>query len=39
VLNEPSYRKLARRVAESMRRFGGTQEAADRIERVAGGKT
>ena len=36
-LNEPGYRNAARRVAESMRRFGGAQEAADRIERFAGG--
>jgi UDP:flavonoid glycosyltransferase YjiC (YdhE family) len=35
VLNEPGYRKSASRVAESMRRFGGAQEAADRIERFA----
>jgi MGT family glycosyltransferase len=38
VLNDPSYRNAARRVAESMRKFGGTQEAADRIERFAIGK-
>jgi UDP:flavonoid glycosyltransferase YjiC (YdhE family) len=37
VLNEPGYRKSARRVAESMRKFGGAQEAADRIERFANG--
>jgi UDP:flavonoid glycosyltransferase YjiC (YdhE family) len=35
VLNEPGYRTAARRVAESMRRLGGVQEAADRIERFA----
>jgi MGT family glycosyltransferase len=35
VLNEPGYRKAARRVAKSMRKFGGAQEAADRIERFA----
>jgi len=35
VLNEPSYRNSARRVAESMRKFGGAHEAADRIERFA----
>ena len=35
VLNEPGYRTAARRVAESMRQFGGAQEAADRIERFA----
>ena len=39
VLNEPGYRRAARRVAESMRQFGGAQEAADRIERLAAGKT
>ncbi len=38
VLSEPSYRKSARRIAESMRQFGGAQEAADRIERFAAGK-
>jgi len=37
VLNEPSYRRSARRVAESMRQFGGAPDAADRIERLAGG--
>ena len=37
VLNEPGYRSSARRVAESMRQFGGAQEAANRIERLAGG--
>ena len=37
VLNEPCYRKSARRVAESMRSFGGAREAAERIERFAGG--
>lgn len=36
VLNEAGYRKSARRVAESMRKFGGAREAADRIERFAG---
>ncbi len=35
VLNEPGYRKSARRVAESMRKFGGARDAADRIERFA----
>ncbi|MFZ0637535.1 MAG: nucleotide disphospho-sugar-binding domain-containing protein [Candidatus Acidiferrales bacterium] len=38
VLNEPGYRTSARRVAESMRQFGGAQEAARRIERFAAGK-
>jgi UDP:flavonoid glycosyltransferase YjiC (YdhE family) len=37
VLNEPNYRASARRVAESMRRFGGAQLAADRIEELAAG--
>jgi len=36
VLEEPGYRKSARRVAESMRKFGGAREAADRIEQFAG---
>ena len=35
VLNEPRYRKSARRVALSMCQFGGAGEAADRIERLA----
>lgn len=39
VLNESGYRQSARRVAESMRQFGGAQEAADRIERFAASKT
>jgi UDP:flavonoid glycosyltransferase YjiC (YdhE family) len=39
VLNEPSYRRSAGRVAESMRQFGGAPDAADRIERLAGGET
>lgn len=33
VLNEPSYRQSARRVAESMRQFGGARDAAERIEK------
>ena len=32
VLNDPGYRRSARRVAESMLKFGGASEAADRIE-------
>jgi len=32
VLHEPSYRQSARRVAESMRQFGGARAAAERIE-------
>lgn len=35
VLTEPSYRRSAYRVAESMRQYGGAQQAADRIERFA----
>jgi UDP:flavonoid glycosyltransferase YjiC (YdhE family) len=35
VLDEPGYRSSARRVAESMRQFGGAPEAANRIERLA----
>jgi UDP:flavonoid glycosyltransferase YjiC (YdhE family) len=35
VLNEPSYRQSAKRVAESMRHFGGTRAAAERIEEGA----
>ena len=38
VLNEPSYRSSAGRVAESMRKLGGVQEAANRIEGLAKGK-
>jgi len=32
VLNEPSYRQSARRIADSMRHYGGAQAAAGRIE-------
>jgi hypothetical protein len=32
VLNEPSYRQSAKRVAESMRHFGDAGAAAERIE-------
>lgn len=35
VLNEPGYREAARRVAESMRKFGGAAAAAERIEEFA----
>lgn len=38
VLNEPSYRSSAGRVTESMRKLGGVQEAANRIEGLAKGK-
>ena len=36
VLSEPSYRRSAGRVAQSMSKLGGAHEAADRIERLAG---
>ncbi len=36
VLNEPGYRKAARRVADSIRKFGGATQAADRIEQLVG---
>ena len=39
VLDDPRYRKSARRVAESMRKYGGAEEAADRIERFAASQT
>jgi hypothetical protein len=35
VLADPAYRAAARRVAESMRSYGGVQEAANRIEQFA----
>ena len=35
VLNDPAYRSSARRVAESMRHYGGVKQAADRIEKLA----
>jgi UDP:flavonoid glycosyltransferase YjiC (YdhE family) len=35
VLHEPAFRTSAQRVAESMRKYGGAREAADRIERLA----
>jgi len=35
VPNDPSYRAAARRVAESMRQYGGAAAAADRIEAFA----
>jgi UDP:flavonoid glycosyltransferase YjiC (YdhE family) len=35
VLEEPVYRTSAQRVADSMRKYGGSQEAADRLERFA----
>ena len=39
VLNEPDYLRSAQRVAQSMRKFGGVMEAADRIERFADSNT
>jgi len=39
VLHEPSYRQSSRRVAESMRKFGGAEAAADRIEQFASTQT
>jgi len=38
VLNEPSYRESAKRVSESMRRFGGAKAAAERIEEFLGAR-
>jgi len=35
VLSDPSYRNAARRIAESMRQYGGAQQAATRIEQFA----
>jgi MGT family glycosyltransferase len=35
VLTQPDYRRSAQKIAESMRKFGGAGEAADRIERFA----
>ena len=35
VLSQPSYHQSARRVAESMRQFGGADAAAERIEEFA----
>jgi MGT family glycosyltransferase len=35
VLSEPDYRKSAREVAESMRKFGGARDAAERIEQFS----
>lgn len=39
VLNDPGYRHSARQVAESMRQYGGAQQAADLIERFAATKS
>ncbi len=38
VLQEPRYREAARRVAESMRKYGGAAEATHRIEEFAGNR-
>jgi len=35
VLREPGYRRAAQRVSESVHKYGGIQEAADRIEQFA----
>ena len=35
VLREPGYRRSAQRIAESMKKYGGVSEAADRLERFA----
>jgi len=35
VLQEPSYRKSAQHVAESMRKYAGAPDAANRLERFA----
>jgi UDP:flavonoid glycosyltransferase YjiC (YdhE family) len=37
VLEQPGYRQTARRISASIGNFGGVREAADRIERLAGG--
>ncbi len=34
VLKDPAYRSAARRIAQSMRQYGGATEAANRIERL-----
>ena len=38
-LTEKCYRTAARRVCESMRQYGGAEQAADRIERLAAAKS
>jgi UDP:flavonoid glycosyltransferase YjiC (YdhE family) len=35
VLQDPTYRSAAQRIAQSMRRYGGAAESANRIERLA----
>jgi MGT family glycosyltransferase len=35
VLNDPAYRRSVQRVAESMKRYGGANAAADKVERFA----
>jgi UDP:flavonoid glycosyltransferase YjiC (YdhE family) len=37
-LTESRYRTAARRVCESMSRYGGAEQAADRIEKLASAK-
>jgi MGT family glycosyltransferase len=39
VLDDPDYLRSAQRIAESMRKFGGAEEAADRIEKFAASRT
>jgi UDP:flavonoid glycosyltransferase YjiC (YdhE family) len=38
VLNEPRYSEAARRVAESMKKYGGAQAAAEKLEEFAAGR-
>ena len=38
VLSEPAYRAAARRVAESMMRYGGARDAAEKLEKFAAGR-
>jgi len=37
VLNDPAYRNSAQRIAQSMRQYGGAQEAAKRLEQFVAG--
>lgn len=39
VVNNPSYKENAKKIAESFYRCGGAKAAADKIERVAGGES
>jgi len=38
VLNEPSYRQSAKRVAKSMQHFGGAQSASEMVEKFTCGR-